>query len=157
VRSVSLPPCKAAKKLMLHRVFSLNAQAIRVGKESYEQEPAGVRKSLSHPDREQKERSCSRRHPFGGLDGGERMKTQNKTCLKNEQLFPKLLPQEPGFGMGAPGLFENWITKKQLAQDLGMSVGFVNKCIPQGLPHAKFGRAVRFRLNVVQRWLQKRS
>jgi excisionase family DNA binding protein len=54
-------------------------------------------------------------------------------------------------------VFENWITKPQLARALSVSISFVNKMMLEGLPHLKMGRAVRFRVDAVVAWLQRRS
>ena len=53
-------------------------------------------------------------------------------------------------------LFENWITKKQLAQMLGVSVSLVSRLMTEGLPYLKVSRAVRYRLSDVEAWLQRR-
>jgi excisionase family DNA binding protein len=54
-------------------------------------------------------------------------------------------------------LFENWITKKELAQHLRVSESFLEKQMAQeGLPYLRIGRAVRFRLEEVSDWLRKR-
>lgn len=52
--------------------------------------------------------------------------------------------------------FDNWITKKLLASHLGMSISFVNKYMKEGLPFRRRGRSVRFRVNEVEVWLQRR-
>ncbi len=53
-------------------------------------------------------------------------------------------------------IFDNWITKKDLAGHLGMSVSFVNKYMKEGLPFRRRGRSVRFRVIEVEEWLQRR-
>jgi predicted DNA-binding transcriptional regulator AlpA len=53
-------------------------------------------------------------------------------------------------------IFDNWITKKALALHIGMSIGFVNKYMKEGLPFRRRGRSVRFRVNEVEVWLQRR-
>jgi predicted DNA-binding transcriptional regulator AlpA len=53
-------------------------------------------------------------------------------------------------------LFDNWITKKDLAARIGMSVSFVNKYMKEGLPYKRRGRSVRFRVLEVEEWLQRR-
>ena len=53
-------------------------------------------------------------------------------------------------------LFENYITKKQLATSLGVSVSLVSKLMLDGLPYLKISRAVRYRLSDVEAWLQRR-
>jgi excisionase family DNA binding protein len=53
--------------------------------------------------------------------------------------------------------FEKLVTKKQLAELLAVSEGFINKLMHQeGLPHLKLGRAVRYRVKEVVSWLQQR-
>jgi excisionase family DNA binding protein len=60
-------------------------------------------------------------------------------------------------GTGGNGFFENLVTKKQLAQTLAVSEGFINKLmIEEGLPHFKIGRAVRYRVKEVVSWLSQR-
>lgn len=54
-------------------------------------------------------------------------------------------------------VFDNWIDRKQLAQQLCVSKSFISKMMPQGLPHKRFGRAVRFRLVEVLAWFDRRS
>ena len=55
-------------------------------------------------------------------------------------------------------LFENLITKKKLSEKMSLSVSYVSQLMAEeGLPHFKIGRAVRFRVNEVAVWLQKRS
>lgn len=50
-------------------------------------------------------------------------------------------------------LFENFITKKELAQKLSVSEGLINRLMAEEqLPHVKIGRAVRFRLSDVLAW-----
>ncbi|WP_414699079.1 helix-turn-helix domain-containing protein [Oligoflexus sp.] len=53
-------------------------------------------------------------------------------------------------------IFDNWITKKDLAESIGMSVSFVNKYMKEGLPYRRRGRSVRFRVLDVEEWLQRR-
>jgi excisionase family DNA binding protein len=59
--------------------------------------------------------------------------------------------------MRAVTLFDKWITKKQLADALGMSISFINKWMKYGLPCRRFGRAVRFRLYDVTAWLERNT
>jgi hypothetical protein len=55
-----------------------------------------------------------------------------------------------------PPIFDNqWITKRQLAKALGMSISFINKYMKLGLPCQHFGRAVRFRFLDVVAWLER--
>ena len=63
-----------------------------------------------------------------------------------------------GPGFQAPLLFENLLTKKLLAQKLGLSQSYISLLMKEeGLPYLKIGRAVRFRISEVVVWLQKRS
>ncbi len=57
----------------------------------------------------------------------------------------------------SPMLFENFITKDELANRLGVSVSFVSKLMNEGLPCLKIGRSVRYRLSDVVSWLYRRS
>ncbi|MGE0171840.1 MAG: helix-turn-helix domain-containing protein [Oligoflexales bacterium] len=52
--------------------------------------------------------------------------------------------------------FENLICKKRLAEILGMSTSFVNKWMRRGLPYYKVGGRVRFNLDEVLVWLERR-
>lgn len=55
-------------------------------------------------------------------------------------------------------LFENCITKKELAQHFKVSQGLINKLMTEEcLPHIKIGRAVRFRLNDVYTWFERKG
>ena len=54
-------------------------------------------------------------------------------------------------------LFENLISKKELAKKIGMSESFINKWMLLGLPYYKVGRYVRFEWNQVVRWLERRN
>ncbi len=67
------------------------------------------------------------------------------------------LRQEPIFDNLVKDLLEGFLTKKDLAQRLSVSQGFINKLMSEeGLPHFKVGRAVRFRLEEVALWLSER-
>jgi excisionase family DNA binding protein len=55
-------------------------------------------------------------------------------------------------------LFENLLTKKQLAEKLELSQSYISLLMKdEGLPHLKIGRAVRFKISEVVIWLHKRS
>lgn len=54
-------------------------------------------------------------------------------------------------------LFENFITKDELAKRLGVSIGLIDKLMPRGLPCLKIGRSVRYRYSDVVAWLHRRS
>lgn len=54
-------------------------------------------------------------------------------------------------------LFDNLLTVKQLALQLGVSVAFIYVLMKdEGLPYFKLGRATRFRVQEVSAWLSKR-
>ena len=53
--------------------------------------------------------------------------------------------------------FENFLTKKQLAEHLAFSESYINKLLTQGMPRLKSGRAVRFRISEVMTWLERRN
>lgn len=60
-------------------------------------------------------------------------------------------------GSGAE-LFENLITKKELAHKLSVSEGLINRLMAEeALPHLKIGRAVRFRLSDVLAWFDHKG
>jgi excisionase family DNA binding protein len=74
-------------------------------------------------------------------------------------LYPEKLPSFTNLGRipEQKWIFENLMTKKQLAVSLAVSEGFINKLMnEEGLPHIKLGRAVRYRVKEVVSWLQKR-
>jgi excisionase family DNA binding protein len=49
---------------------------------------------------------------------------------------------------------EKLIGREELAQFLGVSPSFISKMMAlEGLPHVRIGRAVRFDLNEVRKWL----
>jgi predicted DNA-binding transcriptional regulator AlpA len=60
-------------------------------------------------------------------------------------------------GISSPPLIENFIAKDRLAELLGISISHINKLMTEGLPCLKIGRAVRYRVSDVVKWLQKRS
>lgn len=65
-------------------------------------------------------------------------------------------PSRESDGQGA--LFEKWITKRELAQHLGVSESLINKLMAeQAFPHLKVGRAVRFLLSNVYAWFEKKG
>lgn len=48
---------------------------------------------------------------------------------------------------------ENWVTTQQAAAHLGISQSFIFKaCAAGSIPHAKIGRALRFRLSDLDAW-----
>jgi excisionase family DNA binding protein len=54
-----------------------------------------------------------------------------------------------------PGL-EPWLDTRQIAEHLGMGVRWVQLRTAEGMPSQKFGRARRFRVSEVERWLTDR-
>jgi excisionase family DNA binding protein len=69
------------------------------------------------------------------------------------------IPSSTLVGHGShPALFENLITKKELAQMLSVSEGLINRQMAEEqLPHVKIGRAVRFRLSDVLAWFDHKG
>lgn len=49
---------------------------------------------------------------------------------------------------------EHWVTKKELAAHLGFSTRWIEHRLRDGLPHARFGSQARFKISVVESWLQ---
>jgi excisionase family DNA binding protein len=54
-------------------------------------------------------------------------------------------------------IFENLISKKELAQKLSLSIAMIDKLMAQGLPHYKIGRTVRFNHGQVMEHLERRK
>ncbi len=55
-------------------------------------------------------------------------------------------------------VFEKCITKEELAQHLNVSVSMINKLMAEEcMPRIKIGRAVRFRLNDVYAWFERKG
>lgn len=53
--------------------------------------------------------------------------------------------------------FDKLLTKRQLADLLGISVSYIDKLMTLGeVPYFKIGKAVRFRHSEVLAWLQRR-
>ena len=48
-----------------------------------------------------------------------------------------------------------WLDKKALAQRWACSVSWIEKRQQEGMPHARFGRAVRFNPPECERWLEE--
>jgi len=75
------------------------------------------------------------------------------TCIEGQRGLSHLAHSPQG-GL----LFENCITKKELALHLKISEGLITKLMYEdGLPHLKLGRAVRFQLNGVYSWFQQKG
>jgi excisionase family DNA binding protein len=50
--------------------------------------------------------------------------------------------------------FENLLSKKELVKVFGVSSSFISKLMAKrGLPYFKLGRAVRFKVSQVSKWL----
>lgn len=52
---------------------------------------------------------------------------------------------------------EAFVTARQLAAHLGMSLSWVEKRTAEGMPSYKFGRARRYRVSEATRWLGARG
>lgn len=50
---------------------------------------------------------------------------------------------------------ERYLTKTDLARHLQMTPRWINYRMADGMPHHRWGRAVRFRLSEVEAWLEK--
>jgi phage terminase Nu1 subunit (DNA packaging protein) len=51
-----------------------------------------------------------------------------------------------------------WLTRKQLAEEWGLSVGSIDKLVKQGLPSETWGLQVRrFHLPTCERWRRRRA
>lgn len=83
--------------------------------------------------------SCASSGAWGSRDGGKSL--------------PRARPHDRNGPQST--LLENLVNKTQLAKHFGVSVGFINKYMPLGLPYLKLGRAVRFRVSEVVIWLKK--
>jgi predicted DNA-binding transcriptional regulator AlpA len=55
------------------------------------------------------------------------------------------------------GTREPWITRQQLALELGMSVRWIDYRITEGMPSRKLRGARRFRLTEVEAWLRQKG
>lgn len=54
-----------------------------------------------------------------------------------------------------PVKFEPWLDKRQLADHLGMSVSWVEKQMQKGMPFERMGNRPRFKVSVVEQWLER--
>ncbi|MEY3901905.1 MAG: Helix-turn-helix domain [Pseudomonadota bacterium] len=71
--------------------------------------------------------------------------------LKSRSCRAELLPKR------GESFIEKLIGRKELAQFLGVSPSFISKMmVLEGLPHVRIGRAVRFDVNEVRKWLFSR-
>jgi hypothetical protein len=52
-------------------------------------------------------------------------------------------------------LTEPWLTKRQLATHLHMSVRWIEMQVRKGMPVARFGSRPRFRVSAVEAWLAR--
>lgn len=55
------------------------------------------------------------------------------------------------------GAREPWITRQQIAAELGMSVRWIDYRIAEGMPSRKLRGARRFRLSEVEAWLRQKG
>lgn len=67
-----------------------------------------------------------------------------------------------GTVVSLPTRAEHWLTKRQLAEQLGFSESWIDKQMrAAGLPHRKIGDGrsapVRFKLSEVEAWMMRRS
>jgi excisionase family DNA binding protein len=57
----------------------------------------------------------------------------------------------------AGNIFERLMSREEVARHLGVSPSFISKLMAlEGLPYVQIGRAVRFDLNEVKKWLSLR-
>ena len=54
-------------------------------------------------------------------------------------------------------IFENFITKNELAFRMKFSISYIEKLMAKGIPFYKEGRMVRFRYSEVVAWFERRS
>ncbi len=74
--------------------------------------------------------------------------------MSQEYTFPPRHSKEAEFFENRIG--ENFLTKKQLAEKLAISVSYVNKMLYLGLPCFRIGRSVRFVESEVMAYLKRR-
>lgn len=48
---------------------------------------------------------------------------------------------------------ERWVTTRELADHLGFSTKWVTRKVSDGMPHARMGSRLRFKVSEVERWL----
>lgn len=72
--------------------------------------------------------------------------------------FGSRLSKGLGQVSASPEFFEKLVTKRRLAEELALSESCISKLMAsEGLPYFKIGRAVRYRISEVVRWLHERS
>ncbi len=49
------------------------------------------------------------------------------------------------------------LTKKELAEELKISIPTIDRQLKLGMPHVKIGKAIRFELEEVIKWLKGRD
>lgn len=49
------------------------------------------------------------------------------------------------------------LTKKELAEELRISIPTIDRQLKLGMPHVNIGKAVRFELDEVVKWLKEKS
>lgn len=52
---------------------------------------------------------------------------------------------------------EPWMTKRQLANHLSMSVRWIEMRVREGMPMVHFGNRARFRASQVENWISKQA
>jgi excisionase family DNA binding protein len=53
---------------------------------------------------------------------------------------------------------QHFVSKKTLAQKLGVSVGLLTRLVyEEGMPHLKIGRSIRFDYDAVLAWFERRG
>ena len=82
-----------------------------------------------------------------------------KPYSASEEKNPKLnTPTSNGKIADSIPLFENLVTKEQLAKSISVSKSYINKLMSkEGLPHVRIGRSVRYSVKEVMAWLKQRS
>jgi excisionase family DNA binding protein len=92
--------------------------------------------------------------PVAALQHIERQKSG---AILTDKLATRDLNPINNGGTKVKKVFDNLITKGELAQTLQVSISYVEKLMAnEGLPHFKIGRSVRFRYEEVREWLLRR-
>lgn len=52
---------------------------------------------------------------------------------------------------------ERWLTSSELAEYLGFSQKWVTRRVAEGMPHARMGSRLRFKVSQVEPWLMNRG
>ena len=56
-----------------------------------------------------------------------------------------------------PSRNERWVTTQELADHLGFSTKGVQRRAKEGMPHAKMGSRLRFKVTLVEQWLREQA